>query len=177
MEWIEYDYVCNEGKGIVFHKKVENNATNLAIAKAEACNGEYTIKKDPKAKSTGILESADYPGCFYRLVVDEEEWINPPMVAGVEYRTTERFNGAPVYTKVVEAIIPDKGASSNDVIASYATACLLCECFSVTGGILHIGNEIASVANQVLKASFNNTQGTWSPGAPILWRAKYIKYT
>ena len=25
------------------------------------------------------------------------EWINPPMTLGVEYRTTERFNGKPVY--------------------------------------------------------------------------------
>ena len=27
------------------------------------------------------------------------EWENPPMVAGVEYRTTERWNGKPVYRK------------------------------------------------------------------------------
>lgn len=31
----------------------------------------------------------------------EWEWINPPMVAGVEYRTTERCGGKPVYTKLV----------------------------------------------------------------------------
>lgn len=31
----------------------------------------------------------------------EWEWVNPPMVAGVEYRTTERFNGNPVYVKLV----------------------------------------------------------------------------
>jgi hypothetical protein len=29
------------------------------------------------------------------------EWENPPMVVGVEYRTTERWNGQPVYTKLV----------------------------------------------------------------------------
>lgn len=26
------------------------------------------------------------------------EWVNPPMVPGVEYRTTKRHNGKPVYT-------------------------------------------------------------------------------
>lgn len=31
----------------------------------------------------------------------EWEWVNPPMVAGVEYRTTERYNGKPVYIKTV----------------------------------------------------------------------------
>lgn len=29
------------------------------------------------------------------------EWINPPMATGVEYRTTERFGGKPVYQKIV----------------------------------------------------------------------------
>lgn len=30
------------------------------------------------------------------------EWINPPMQLGVEYRTTERYQGKPVYAKVVD---------------------------------------------------------------------------
>ena len=30
------------------------------------------------------------------------EWINPPMVLGVEYRTTERYQGKPVYVKLVD---------------------------------------------------------------------------
>ena len=30
------------------------------------------------------------------------EWINPPMKLGVEYRTTERYQGKPVYVKVVD---------------------------------------------------------------------------
>ena len=29
------------------------------------------------------------------------EWVNPPMVAGVEYRTTEWYLGKPVYTQVI----------------------------------------------------------------------------
>ena len=29
------------------------------------------------------------------------EWVNPPMHAGVEYRTTERWRGSPVYAKVL----------------------------------------------------------------------------
>lgn len=30
------------------------------------------------------------------------EWVNPPMLLGVEYRTTERHNGKPVYAKLVD---------------------------------------------------------------------------
>ena len=29
------------------------------------------------------------------------EWVNPPMVLGVEYRTTERYQRKPVYCKLV----------------------------------------------------------------------------
>lgn len=29
------------------------------------------------------------------------EWVNPPMLAGEEYRTTERYNGKPVYVKLI----------------------------------------------------------------------------
>jgi hypothetical protein len=46
-------------------------------------------------------------GCYYRLVDDGSawpaiEWINPPMHPNVEYRTTERWKGKPVYCKVIE---------------------------------------------------------------------------
>ena len=30
------------------------------------------------------------------------EWVNPPMSLGVEYRTTERYQGKPVYVKLVD---------------------------------------------------------------------------
>ena len=37
------------------------------------------------------------------------EWINPPMKIGVEYRTAERFNGKPVFVKLVDCGSPGKG--------------------------------------------------------------------
>lgn len=46
-------------------------------------------------------EDADNPGCFYRMVDGKKEWINPPLYAGTEYRTTERFDGKPVYSKYI----------------------------------------------------------------------------
>lgn len=32
----------------------------------------------------------------------ENEWLTPPMYEGIEYRTMERFNGEPVYTRLVD---------------------------------------------------------------------------
>ena len=45
------------------------------------------------------IESPECAGCYYRVVGGKIEWINPPMFQGVEYRTTERNNGSPVYVK------------------------------------------------------------------------------
>lgn len=47
------------------------------------------------------IESTDYPGCYYVLNGSTVEWINPPMQLGVEYRTTERYLGKPVYVKLI----------------------------------------------------------------------------
>ena len=47
------------------------------------------------------FESTDYPGCYYRTVDGVVEWLNPPMLIGIEYRTTERYNSKPVYCQLV----------------------------------------------------------------------------
>lgn len=52
-----------------------------------------------KLGAAPAVESEDYPGCYYRTVDGETEWINPPMVHKTEYRTTERIGGKPVYAK------------------------------------------------------------------------------
>lgn len=58
--------------------------------------------------ATSEKESAEHPGCWYRTVGGETEWLNPPMVAGVEYRTTERHDGVPVYIKRLVEVVADK---------------------------------------------------------------------
>ena len=46
--------------------------------------------------SNAELRRTAYNGVWY-----EWEWVNPPMALGVEYRTTERYKGKPVYCKLV----------------------------------------------------------------------------
>ena len=50
-----------------------------------------------------------YPNCYYRTVDGEKEWINPPMVLGLEYRTAERWNGKAVYTRLMDCGISTSG--------------------------------------------------------------------
>ena len=48
----------------------------------------------------------------------ETQWQNPPMALGTEYRTTERWNGKPVYTKVIYmGALRDNGTISISVNA------------------------------------------------------------
>lgn len=46
--------------------------------------------------------SDDQEGCYYRSMTEEIEWINPPMHIDTVYRTTERWMGKPVYTKLID---------------------------------------------------------------------------
>lgn len=55
--------------------------------------------------------------CCIRLkengVYSEWEWINPPMAIGKEYRTTERWNGKPVYAALVNVgAFPETGMTN-----------------------------------------------------------------
>ena len=59
----------------------------------------------------------------------EWEWFNPPMELGVEYRTTERYLGKPVYVKTVQAFSSLTGSDVTDVCevpVDHAGKCISC---------------------------------------------------
>lgn len=60
----------------------------------------YTYTTDDWSRD-GIFEKKRY----YKTTTgwSEWEWVNPPMTLGREYRTTERYNGKPVYVKTFSA--------------------------------------------------------------------------
>lgn len=66
------------------------------------------------ANGLDISESSEHPGCFYRkLSGGGIEWFNPPMGVSVEYRTTERYQGKPVYAKLVSfGVLPNNTSKS-----------------------------------------------------------------
>ena len=58
----------------------------------------------------------------YGNVIKGWEWVNPPMQVGVEYRTTERYLGKPVYRKMVwGGALPNTGYSNVDI----ASGCII----------------------------------------------------
>lgn len=71
----------------------------------------------------GLMESASHPGCYYRKIGSAVEWEDPTMVVGNEYRTTERWNGKPVYIKAVDCgAMPSAGNHKNITIVTGLTA-------------------------------------------------------
>lgn len=64
--------------------------------------GCYASTDDRVVWVRGERQNNTYPDCRYRTAADGSiEWINPPMLAGNEYRTTERWNGKIVYKKLL----------------------------------------------------------------------------
>lgn len=92
-------------------KEINNNYVKpLAIYKVKSASNSASEIEDP-----------DHPGCFYRTVNGVQEWLNPPMELGVEYKTTERYLGKPVYVKLVDlGAFPASG--TKDVSIGVTTA-------------------------------------------------------
>lgn len=81
-----------------------NNDVNTLMAQlkeiVEANDLDSIISDIQELKSLAI-ESTDHPGCYYKYVNGEVEWINPPNEYGVEYRLTERWKGRPVFKETI----------------------------------------------------------------------------
>ena len=85
--------------------------TKRSVGDVEPIVLSANIKGPPGV--AGAEESADYSGCYYRTVDGETEWLNPPMEAGVDYRTAERWLGKAVYVRLVEfGALPNAAAAS-----------------------------------------------------------------
>lgn len=59
------------------------------------------------------IESEEYPGCYYREVDGEIEWVNPPLLADTEYKTVERYDGKVVY---IQRVTFDALAAKNEFV-------------------------------------------------------------
>lgn len=74
--------------------------------------------------SAVTLQGTDYYGTSIQRVYDDSsgwkpwEWVNPPMRPNVEYRTTERYLGKPVYKKLVSL---GKVVAGNNSILGFVT--------------------------------------------------------
>lgn len=94
---------------------------------------------------------------FTPLPFTHGEWVNPLMQTGVEYRTTERFWGKPVYYKIVDC---GKIADNKQVEHGIVN---MRDCISFQG--LRGGMPMPSISN-------NNLSDPWSFYVADVNRAK-----
>lgn len=110
-----------------------------------------------KGALAASIESAEHPGCYYREVDGEKEWVNPPALPNTEYRTTERVYGNPVYTMLFYLALY---SGSNDVQLPCKTVIKWCG-YSTLGGSIPLNDPITqnslSVEISEYKATIHNT--------------------
>ena len=111
----------------------------------------------------GSIVQMDVSGGMYRTIDGETEWFNPPMEIGVEYRTTKRFEGNPVYTMAVACGDMPKSGGLN--IPHGCAAKKIVSCRGVTGAGIALpyvsaaGGRLwvsANRVNVVLYSSYDN---------------------
>lgn len=96
---------------------VANNPGWYKVAFPLNSLSNWTLRVDTDGTNIFQEYKAVYNGneiIMHRTCADgawgEFEWENPPMIPGVEYRTTERRNGKVVYTKLIDCGIAANGA-------------------------------------------------------------------
>lgn len=108
---------------------------------------------------------------FFRNVVGgaSEEWgiLNPPMNAGVEFRTTERWNGKPVYAKAV-----DFGALPNNTSKSVAHGITELATVLYANGSLGYGTLLG--ASNVTGINIDATNITITTKADLTGNVSYV---
>lgn len=123
------------------------------------------------------IESNEYSGCYYRIVNGEREWINPPMIDGVRYRTTERHNGSPIYVCRVRIAAEDSSSTSK----TYDALSGLIEVISITGtkvcGGAHVHNLNSSERPCMVSVQSNTLWISFSDGQPVTSMIVTIKFT
>ena len=114
------------------------------------------------------------------------EWVNPRMELGVEYRTTERFGGSPVYTKAIDlSTWPGDGVITSlgsDNVKMFTEAFLTTRMGVVNQGKSSFGLnfEVAPSANYLGGSSSDmtgvlKTYGTDAWGGTKILIVKYTK--
>ena len=87
--WLFSDRIKTSAQDLYGDVPIESGGTGASTAEDARTNLEVSQ----------AIESEDYAGCYYRIVNGETEWLNPPMIDGIAYKTTKRHFGKPVYVQ------------------------------------------------------------------------------
>jgi hypothetical protein len=111
-------------------------------------NGKHVTQFAISSNYTGVGSLEAVTRTYGTTGWSEWEWVNPPMYPGVEYRTTERYNGQAVYAKAVnygyipagESVIPHGLAGIDEVIGLHV--------INRSYGVFNNSKDVSSAANK-----------------------------
>lgn len=107
-------------------------------------------------------------------------WVNPPMEVGVEYKTTEKFNGNPVYTKLISHTFSNgvSGVANYNVPHGLSGTFYIIDVETCTDGYVFpyvtSGGTTAITSYGASALVLTNDRASW--GSQRTWYFK-IKYT
>ena len=143
------------------------------------------IVRSPPNSNPGDQCVAQRMGITVPDVWNSWEWINPPMLLGTEYRTTERYLGKPVYAKLV-----DLGEGTNGKTVNVGTREMIhVECratyssWSLPMPELPFGSTDKSLESTSAQAFYSNAntvtiiKGSTCPAFTATAKVYYIKST
>ena len=132
--------------------------------------------------SAPAVESEEHPGCYYRIVDGEIEWINPPMTDSVEYKTAEQYGNKAIYTKRITFTNTTNITSSTTAInvphgISNLNFMLTAD-VTTSGYVLPYVTEATSIAITAWNSTnlvLYNGKSTWDSGRKWYIWMKYLK--
>jgi hypothetical protein len=134
------------------------------VASVNGKTGEVSIAHSDVGAAPAT-EDATYPGCYYRMVGGVKEWINPPMQIGVEYRTTERYNGKTVYVTAISlGTLPASGEKGTTYTESTSPAT----------AVVHLAAYAKSASGTINQFPFYNSSGVLQGKASATSSKVYI---
>lgn len=143
-------------------------------------NGYWTMKIDKFTSTMAIVEATNkYTSIYAKLVRaysneswQSWEWVNPPMKPGVEYRTTERVNGKPVYYKMV-----DCGTYPNNAVKEVAHGASNIQFIYVADATTYSGDTISLLPNVSVWAGLTVVKVKTTENLSVYKLWVTIKYT
>ena len=161
--------------------------SDLTSGTAEVPSGYWFITIAKRSANLGYVEMKSIVGGMVRREIIESiwgawEWVTPPLAAGVEYRTTERWNGKPVYAWLIDAgALPNTSMKAVYFSKSASTVDEVVFCEGSTNGGMRLPNIVPTATACVYLASgkgyVNITTGTDRSGSTAKVLVKYTKTT
>jgi hypothetical protein len=146
------------------------NYCYMRVDSGEKSSKEYVTQTIKRSGGLGTIVRHNESGEWV------EEWVNPPMTLGVEYRTTERWNGAVVYVKMLDC---GELSSTDQKLVTFASE-TTASAFQLYGRAYRSGGNMITLpyGEAILISGDNNRVLIHTKGVSSGWYAYVgVKYT